>query len=92
MRHRHLPPRPDRQGPPRTSATDKRRATAVDLPTEANRVRNDERLGMLEADVLTMSLITFNDLLRKAGYSLASVRFLRHQEQGTQKGRSVYEL
>jgi len=36
--------------------------------------------------------LTFNDLLRKAGYRLDQTRLLRHQEPGAARGRSPYEL
>ena len=42
--------------------------------------------------IATDASLTFNDLLRKGGYPLESVRLLRHQEPGAAKGRSVYEL
>ena len=36
--------------------------------------------------------LTFNDLLRKAGYRLERIRLLRHREPGALRGRSPYEL
>ena len=36
--------------------------------------------------------LTFNDLLRKAGYRLERIRLLRHKEPGAVRGRSPYEL
>src|SRR6266540_1116360 len=36
--------------------------------------------------------ITFNGILREAGFSLPDVRLLRHKDNRSAKGRSPYEL
>jgi GIY-YIG catalytic domain len=47
---------------------------------------------MIDTDLSPAPALSFNDLVRKGGYDLRNVRFLRHQEATAQKGRTLYEL
>jgi hypothetical protein len=37
-------------------------------------------------------VISFNDVIASGGFNLTNVRLMRHQESGSQRGRTVYEL
>ncbi|HEY8298357.1 MAG TPA: hypothetical protein VIG32_10075 [Candidatus Baltobacteraceae bacterium] len=47
---------------------------------------------MTDTDVFQAPQISFNDLLRRAGFDPKNVRLMRHRDKDSLPGRSLYEL